>query len=136
MGDTEGDIAEAVWTKSKARAPMVSGEPARTDAGASGGPGPKTQRSLWVFWHYRQLRGPGAVSVGSDSGLAQVAGASGRPARDALGADESAAGVLSPARSARGTFHLRSEAVTRGTVCGKFASTGLWGCRRVTVGTT
>ena len=44
--------------------------------------------------------------------------------------------VLLPARSARRSFRLCSETVTRGTVCGKSARTGLWGCRRVTAGTT
>ena len=35
-----------------------------------------------------------------------------------------------------GTLHLRSQTVTGGTVCGESARTGLWGCRRVTAGTT
>src|SRR5208283_5287777 len=96
---------------------MVSGEPARAVAGAGGGPGPEAQRTLWVFWHYGQLRGPTAVSAGSDKGLAEVAGTKGRPARDALGADAPPVGLLLPTRSTSRTLHLRSEAVTRGTVC-------------------
>ncbi|HEV2329417.1 MAG TPA: reverse transcriptase domain-containing protein [Verrucomicrobiae bacterium] len=42
--------------------PVVSEEPARTDTDASGSVGPKTQRTLWVLRHHRQLRSAGSVS--------------------------------------------------------------------------
>src|ERR1035437_664100 len=68
--------------------------------------------------------------------MAERAGSTGRPPRDALGADEPSAGLFLPAQSANRTLRWRSETVTQGTVCGKSARTGLGGCRRVTAGTT
>src|ERR1022692_950634 len=115
---------------------MVSEEPARTDASASGSLGPETQRTLWVLRPDRQLQGPGAVSAGSAWDLAEVAGAARRPPRHALGAPDSPTPVLLPARSPSRALCLRSKTVTQGTVCGKSARTGLWGRRRVTSGAT
>src|SRR5205814_9823971 len=105
VGDPAQDVSEAVWTQSQTRESMVSGKPARTAAGASGEPGPETQRTLWVLRHYGQCPSPTAVSVACDQGVAEVASSPRRPARDALGADEPLAGVLLPARSTSRTLH-------------------------------
>ena len=68
--------------------------------------------------------------------MAPVAGAARRPPRHALGAHDSPAPVLLPARGTSRALRVRSETVTQGTVCGKSARTGLWGRRRVTSGAT
>ena len=55
LGHSAEDHAETVYARTQSDQSVVSGKPARTDAGASGAVGPQTQRSLWVLRHYWQL---------------------------------------------------------------------------------
>src|SRR4051812_48326478 len=68
--------------------------------------------------------------------MAQMAGAARRPPRHVLGAYAAPAPVLLSAQSPDRALRVRSKTVTQGTVCGKSARTGLWGCRRATADTT
>jgi Reverse transcriptase (RNA-dependent DNA polymerase) len=103
---------------------------------ASGSPGPQTQRSLWVLRSDGQLRGFETVSMGGDQGLAEMAGAPGRPERDALGTHAQTAGLLLHSRSPGGSLNLRSESMIPKNRMRESCSYGSVGCRRVTGGPT